>query len=301
MTLYLPFGLPAARVLRAEGLHPAAFVAGSLDSRVLRVALLNLMPDKVTTETQFARMLAESGRNVHLTLLRPSGHVSQHVDPGHLQAFYQTWEQARDRPFDALIVTGAPVETLAFEEVDYWRELTRIFDWAERRRLETLFVCWAAQAALYHRHGIAKGGLPRKAFGVFEQQVLAPASPYLAGLGPRFKVAVSRHTEVGPELPAGVGLGILAASAESGLSLVEEPARRSLMLFDHLEYDADTLAREYRRDRAAGRAIQAPVGYFPDDDPSQAPQATWRGAARRFFGNWLGQAGRQRRSVRAAA
>jgi homoserine O-succinyltransferase len=301
MTLYLPFGLPAARTLRAEGHDIAAVVSDPQDGRILRVALLNLMPDKLTTETQFARVLVESGRDVNLTLLRTSDHEPQHVDPGHMQAFYRTWSEVHDQPFDALIVTGAPVETLAFEDVDYWNELTRIFDWAERRRIQSLFVCWAAQAALYHRHGIEKHSLPRKAFGMFEQQVMAPASPFLAGLGPRFNVAVSRHAEVPSELPAGLGLGVLAASPETGLSMVEEPACRSLMLFDHLEYDADTLAREYRRDREAGVAIQPPARSFAIEDPTLGPGPVWRDAARRFFGNWLGQARRQQRVVGAAA
>jgi homoserine O-succinyltransferase/O-acetyltransferase len=256
--------------------------------RPLRVALLNLMPNKPATDAQFARLLRATGRPVELVRLVPGTCRPRNTSADYLARHYVRWPEVRNQRFDGLIVTGAPVETLAFEAVDYWRELTEIFDWARSHVRRSYFVCWAAQAALYHRHGVPKHALPDKAFGVFAQNVRAADSAYLRGFADGFPVPVSRHTEVREaDLPASVGLRVLAASAETGVCLVEDAAARALYMFNHLEYDAETLDLEYRRDLQAQRPIAMPHNYYPADDPRCAPRDVWRSAAERLFRNWL--------------
>lgn len=289
MPIILPEGLPARAALEAEGISvlPAAprLPAGGSP---LRVALVNLMPRKEATEIQIARLLGDAGRTVALTLAVPDSYVSNTTPRAHLDAYYKRWHEIEDRRFDALIVTGAPVEHLPFEEVTYWQDLTRIFDWAERTATRGYFICWAAQAALYHFHRVPKHKLPRKRFGVYRQTILTPANPLFDCLPRNVPTPVSRHTETRAEdLPQGAGLRVLAASPRSGLCMVEDPARRALCMFNHLEYDTGTLAEEYRRDRDAGAAIDLPESYYPGDDASRAPFNTWRPYARRIFRNWL--------------
>ena len=226
----------------------------------MRIGLLNLMPDKISTETQLARLLGATPLQIELTLVRISDHVARNTPAGHIAAFYQPWSDVSAKRFDGFIITGAPIERLPFEEVSYWPELRSILDWTQTHVHGCLTLCWAAQAALHHFHGVPKRELPRKAFGVFPHRNLAPTSPYLRGFSDAFDVPVSRWTEVcRADLPTDRGLHVLAESDEAGLCLVEDPLRRSIHMFNHLEYDTATLAAEYRRDGGA----QLPVALFP--------------------------------------
>jgi len=279
--------LPARRTLEAEGVIVMTETeAARQDIRPLRIALLNLMPDKITTETQIGRLLGATPLQVDLELLRISDHVSKTTSAGHIAAFYRPWEDVREECFDGLIVTGAPVETLAFEDVTYWDELRRIFDWSQTHIHRTLTVCWGAMAALHHFHGVEKHVLPNKASGVFVHSNHAPASPWMRGLPDRFDVPVSRWSEVRREdLPEGHGLSVLADSEEAGLCLIDDPAHDALHMFNHLEYDTLTLAGEFARDGAA----VVPKHYFPGDDPTTQPANTWRGHGHLLFGNWINE------------
>ncbi|NIR32733.1 MAG: homoserine O-succinyltransferase [Gammaproteobacteria bacterium] len=287
MAITLPRELPAYRILESEGVHVSPASVGR--SAPLRIALLNLMPTKIATETQFARLLARTPFQVELTLVVPSSYMPRHTPVEHLRRFYSRWSEIRDRSFDGLIVTGAPVETLPFEAVTYWEELTRIFDWATTPRVGGAFyVCWAAQAALYHLHGVPKHPLPQKRFGVYPHRVRAPGHPLFAGFDDVFPVPVSRHTEVSVlDLPGNGALSVLADSEEAGLGLVGDDTHRALYMFNHLEYEAETLRGEYLRDVSAGRAVALPRNYFPEDDPTLPPHNGWSAYASLLFGNWL--------------
>ncbi len=286
MPIILPEGLAARHALQSEGIRVLPDAGG--DARPIRVLLVNLMPRKTDTETQIARLLGGTPRTVALTLAVPDGYVSNTAPAFYLDTFYKPWSVLRDRAYDALVVTGAPVETLPFEEVTYWRGLTQIFDWAAQTGCRSYYICWAAQAALYHFHGVPKHRLPEKRFGVYHQTIRRAGSPIFDGIAGCFPVPVSRHTETrSADLPRGRGLTTLAASPQSGLCMVEDRDRRSLYMFNHLEYDADTLDREYQRDRRAGQAIALPAHYYPSDDPARRPVNIWRPYARRIFRNWL--------------
>jgi homoserine O-succinyltransferase/O-acetyltransferase len=279
--------LPARRTLEAEGvIVMGESEAARQDIRPLRIALLNLMPDKITTETQIARVLGATPLQVDLELLRISDHVSKNTSAGHLAEFYRPWAEAQGERFDGLIVTGAPVETIPYEHVTYWDELSRIFDWSQTHVHHTLTVCWGAMAALHHFHGVDKHALDTKASGVFPHWNRAPATPWLRGLPDRFDVPVSRWSEVrASDLPEGRGLHVLADSDEVGLCLIDDPAHRTLHMFNHLEYDTLTLAGEYARDEGA----YVPRHYFPGDDPAARPLNTWRGHGHMLFGNWINE------------
>ena len=290
MPIILPARHPAAAALRAEGVTVLPADGRPDDSGApLRVALLNLMPQKAVTDLQFARLLGADWRNVELSFLLPPGYRSESTPPDYLAAFYRPWSPAERA--DALIVTGAPVERLDFAAVTYWQVLTEIFDWAAAAVGTTLAICWAGQALLHHAHGVAKHQLPEKLSGVFAQQVTAPGHPLLRGLQAGFAAPVSRHTEIrAAELPTGRGLSLLASSRESGACLVADAPRRAFAMFNHLEYDGDTLLKEYRRDRDAGLPARPPVGLATGTAAAGAggwPPATGRPAARRFFANWL--------------
>lgn len=286
MTLHLPSGLPAVERLLGEGLSVS--VEAPAKARACRIALLNLMPDKIATETQFARLLALSGRDCELVLLRPSGHRCRHTSEEHMSAFYRTWSGIdRDR-IDGLIVTGAPVETLAFEAVDYWHELTGILDWAAAHLVPSMHVCWAGQAALYHHHGVGKHALPHKQFGVYEQSVLDRDHRLLHGVPDHFPVPVSRHTDVcAADLARAKGISVLAASPESGLCMVEDRRRHAVCVFNHFEYDSGTLAGEFERDAASGRTVLPPVNCSLDRAGRMASCPIWRPVASRLFANWV--------------
>lgn len=285
MPIKIPDDLPATRTLEAEGLVVMRETdAVRQDIRPLRIGLLNLMPNKISTETQLARLLGATPLQIELTLVRMSEHVSRNTAADHLDAFYRPWSDVRAERFDGFIITGAPVEHLPFEEVGYWDELRQIFDWTRSHVHHCLTICWAAQAAVYHFHGIPKHVLPRKAFGVFDHRVLAPASPFLRGFSDECVVPVSRWTEIRREdIPTGCGLDVLLESPDTGICLLHDPAQRALHVFNHFEYEAGTLAAEFARD-ADG---VLPANYFPGGDPARPPVNRWRSHAHLLFGNWI--------------
>ncbi|MCP4328641.1 MAG: homoserine O-succinyltransferase [Alphaproteobacteria bacterium] len=289
MTIWLPPGSPAEAALRAEGIAVNdRWSSNGRDRRPLQIALLNLMPEKAATETQFARLLNGHGRDVVLTLIVPDNYSPRTTPKEHLDAFYRRWSDVRKRRFDGLIVTGAPIEHLAFEDVDYWPDMTRIFDWARDTIPSTLYICWAGQAALYHFHGVVKSAMPQKLSGVFQQGVKARDHRLMASFQDVFPCPVSRGTEVrGQDLPRGRGIQVLAESRQSGPAIVDDGPNHAVYGFNHLEYDAATLGDEYKRDLAAGREPCLPENYYPADDRSLTPAHRWRHVARRFFANWI--------------
>lgn len=291
MPIKIPTDLPARATLEKEGVMVMDDdEAARQDIRPLRVGLLNLMPDKQRTETQFARLCGSTPLQVEMTLIKMTHHTSKLTSSEHMLNFYQTFEDVRDQKFDGLIITGAPIELLEFEDVTYWSELREIFDWSDSHVHSAMHICWGAQAALHHYHGVPKHELASKMFGVYRHRNLNPASPYLRGFSDDFSVPVSRWTEVRREdLPRDQGLEVLIEADTAGLCLVNDPARRTLYMFNHIEYDSTTLAEEYHRDIAAGKAIHIPPNYFPADDPSRTPENRWRSHAHLLFGNWLNE------------
>ncbi|MEM6488891.1 MAG: homoserine O-succinyltransferase [Pseudomonadota bacterium] len=293
MPIKLPRSLPAYDTLSREGVMVMAEDAAlRQDIRPLRIALLNLMPNKIVTETQIARLVGATPLQIELTLLRMTGHVSKNTAQSHMEAFYRPMADAMasGERFDGLIVTGAPIERLPFEEVDYWGELGRVFDWTQTHVHATFAICWGAQAMLHHFHGVPKHGLAAKAFGCFRHRNMAPHHPYLRGFSDDFTVPVSRWTEVRAEdLPQGRGLELLMSAPETGPCLVDDPAHRALYMFNHIEYDTESLKAEYERDVARGTPIQPPTHYFPAGDPARAPENRWRSHAFLLFGNWINQ------------
>lgn len=295
MCLFLPDNLPAAQTLRAEGFDVCGPSDKTPPSERLRIAMLNLMPNKLETELQFSRVLAQTGFAVELILLKPATHVCKTACPEHLARFYKTWDDVRHEPLNGLIVTGAPIETLPFEKVRYWDELTALFDTSRRMNLECLFICWAAQAALHHFHQVPKHQLSEKAFGVYQQQVLQFGSAYLHGMGVQFPCPVSRHTEVRwSDLVGQDELQVLAGSQEVGLCLVEERKVGALYMFNHLEYGPDTLVGEYQRDVEREGGCPLPVNCFRYDDPDLGPEHSWSRSSQTFFTNWLRVGARRR-------
>ncbi len=291
MPIRIANDLPARPVLETEGVNVMSeLTAARQDIRPLRIALLNLMPTKINTETQFARLIGSTPLQVDLSLVRMSEHVSKNTSVEHMRAFYRPWDEIRHEKFDGLIVTGAPIELLNFEDVDYWDELCQIFDWCKTNVHSTLAVCWGAQAALHHFYGVPKHELTEKRFGVFNHQNRLPGSPMMRGFSDRFSIPVSRWTEVREaDLPKNSGLEVLMSSPHAGLCLVNDPAHRALYMFNHIEYDTDTLGAEYRRDIEAGREARMPLDYFPDDDPERQPSNRWRSHAHLFFANWINE------------
>lgn len=260
------------------------------DIRPLRIGLLNLMPDKIATETQLARLIASTPLQVELTLVRVGTHASKNTSEDHLITFYRTWDEVKDQHFDGFIITGAPIETLPFDEVTYWPELTEILDWTTTNVHSTFSICWGAMAALWHFHDVPKHILDDKAFGVYRHRNLQPASPYLAGFSDDFLVSVSRWTEVRrADIEQVPSLELLMESDETGVCLLSETAGRRLYMFNHIEYDSTTLAKEYFRDVDAGVRIEVPHDYFPNDDPDEPPINRWRSHAFLLFGNWINQ------------
>jgi homoserine O-succinyltransferase len=289
MPIKIPDDLPARAVLEEDGIEIIrSHDAVHQDIRPLRVLLLNLMPKKVETEIHLARLLSHTPLQVELSLLTTSTYTPTNTSPDHLKAFYKTLDEVKDQKFDGLVVTGAPVERIAFEDVDYWQELCGIFDWARGHVTRSLNICWGAQAALYHEFGIPKFELPAKASGVFEQRVLAPKSPTLRGFPARFPMAVSRYTGTRREdIEHHLELAILIESDETGIAVIEHKQRGDLYIFNHFEYEADTLRLEYERDIVAEDQIDVPANYFPGDDPAAEPVNTWRPYGYLIFGNWI--------------
>jgi homoserine O-succinyltransferase len=291
MPIKVPDALPAAETLTREGVAVMRETdAVRQDIRPLQIGLLNLMPNKVRTETQIARLIGASPLQVELTLVRIGGHTPKNTSQEHLISFYQTWEEIRDRKFDGFIVTGAPVELLPFEQVTYWNELTRIFDWTRTNVHSPFFICWGAMAAAWHLHGLPKYELKRKAFGVFRQRNLVPASPFLAGFSDDFLIPVSRWTEVHREdVAMRPQLDLLVDCERTGPCLLQHAPSRGLFMFNHVEYDSLSLKEEFERDRAQNVPIEVPHNYFPGDDPARPPLNRWRSHAHLLFGNWINQ------------
>lgn len=289
MLVKIPNTLPARAVLESENV----FVMGEeraehQDIRSLRVAILNLMPTKIATETQLLRLLGNSALQVDITLLHTASHESQNVASDHLLSHYETFEDVRHEKFDGLIITGAPVEQIEFEKVDYWPELTQIMDWAETNVYSTFHICWGAQAALYHRYGIPKYPLPAKKFGVFEHSTLIPTEKLMRGFDDTFLAPHSRHTEIRrADLEKINDIQILAESHEAGVYIVGSKDGRHIFVTGHSEYDPLTLKAEYDRDVNKGLPINIPKNYYPNDDPSKPPKVRWRGHASLLYANWL--------------
>lgn len=292
MPIKLPSTLPAFAELSREGVMVMADeLAGKQDIRPLRIALLNLMPKKITTETQFARLIGASPLQVELSLIRMSDHETRNTSAAHMEAFYRPFDEvaASGEKFDGLIITGAPIEHLAFDDVTYWDELRRIFAWTQTHVHATMGVCWGGMAMIHHFHGVDKHILDHKAFGCVRHDNLAPASPYLRGFSDDMVIPVSRWTELKRTEIENVGLKVLIDSAKTGPCLVEDPTHRAIYIFNHLEYDSTTLKEEYDRDVASGKTINVPDNYYPNDDPSQKPKNRWRSHAHLFYNNWINE------------
>jgi homoserine O-succinyltransferase len=291
MPIKLPSDLPAYDVLTREGVMVLdESQAATQDIRPLRIALLNLMPKKIQTENQFARLIGATPLQIEFSLLRMSDHQSRNTAADHLESFYRPVSEVWDEKFDGLIITGAPIEHMEFGDVTYWDELTRVMDWTQTNVHSTFGVCWGGMAMINHFHGVKKHLLDHKAFGCFRHANLTPSSPYLRGFSDDLVVPVSRWTEMrASEVDSVSGLSTLLGSAEVGPCLVEDAAHRALYIFNHLEYDRDTLKDEYDRDVAAGTPINVPCNYYPDDDPSKVPLNRWRSHAHLLYGNWINE------------
>ena len=294
MPITLPTSLPAFSILRDEGVMVMGrSAAESQDIRPLKIGLLNLMPKKIQTETQFARLIGASPLQTEFSLIRMSEHETKNTAAEHMAEFYQPFRDVRDQKFDGLIITGAPIEHLDFEDVTYWSELCEIFEWTQTNVHSTFGICWGGMAMINYFHGVKKHMLPAKQFGCYRHRNLQSDIPYLRGFSDDLVMPVSRWTEMRrPEIEA-AGLPVLLDSPEVGPALVEDSAHRALYIFNHLEYDRTTLAEEYQRDlgnvQVDGASIALPVNYFPHDDPSQKPLNRWRSHAHLLFGNWISE------------
>ena len=289
MPIKIPNSLPARETLEGENIFVMTeYRAMHQDIRPLNLLILNLMPTKIATETQLLRKFSNTPLQIQVELLQTISHDAQNVDRSHLESFYTSYDQIKDKNYDGLVITGAPVENLDFETVDYWEELCQIMEWSKTHVHSTLHICWGAQAGLYYHYGIPKYALPQKLFGVFDHRVLKPSSPLFRGFDDRFYAPHSRHTEVLEEDIRKVpGLEVLAVSEEAGVFAVKTEDSRQFFLLGHLEYDRNTLAQEYWRDVDRGLDIQVPRHYFPNDDPNQTPIVRWRSAGPLIYTNWL--------------
>ncbi len=289
MPVKIPDGLPAVEALSKENIFVMTGQrASTQDIRPLRIALLNLMPTKQATETQLLRMLGNTPLQVEITLLRTGSYQSRNAEQDYLETFYRTFDDVKGEPFDGCVITGAPVEQFAFEDVQYWDELVRMMDWADRNVFSTLYICWAAQAALYHFYGIEKHRLNKKLFGVFPHAVLNRGHKLVRGFDDIFYAPHSRHTTIYvPDAAREADLDILCTSNEAGLYLAASHDGGRVFVTGHSEYDARTLELEYRRDLAAGKPIRMPVNYYPNDDDTQPPLLSWRAHGSLLFANWL--------------
>ena len=289
MPIKIPNLLPATQTLHEENIFVITENrAITQDIRPLRIVMLNLMPQKIVTETQIARLIGNTPLQVELELLQTATHKSKHTSAEHMLAFYKVFDDIKDQNFDGMIITGAPVEQMEFEEVEYWQELCEIMEWSKTHVTSTLHICWGAQAGLYYHYGIKKHTLPEKLFGVFEHTLDYKRSILFRGFDDTFLVPHSRHTTVRREDVESVdGLRILSSSKEAGVFVVSTDRGRQIFVTGHSEYDADTLKREYLRDKAAGLPIAVPKNYFPNDDDTKEPVVRWRSCANLFYSNWL--------------
>lgn len=289
MPIKIPSYLPAADTLKSENIFVITHErAVSQDIRPLRILMLNLMPTKVATETQLARLLGNTPLQVEMELLMVSSHVSRNISQEHMLTFYKTFEQVKDQTFDGMVITGAPVERLPFEEVEYWQELCEIFEWSKTHVTSTFHICWGAQAGLYYHYGIAKEPLPEKLSGVYRHRVTHKGSILFRGFDDIFMVPHSRYTTVDRQaILDEPRLKILAESDVAGIYAVSTHGGRQVFITGHSEYDADTLLGEYLRDKRAGLNPKVPENYFPDDDDTRQPLCTWRSGANLLYSNWL--------------
>lgn len=289
MPLRLPDKLPAIEFLKHENI----FVLGderanSQDIRPLRIVVLNLMPLKITTETDLIRLLSNSPLQLDIQFMKVKAHTSKNTPVEHMQAFYRDFEKMADEKFDGMIITGAPVEHLEYEQVNYWEEVSGIFDWARTHVTSTLYICWAAQAGLYHHYGVPKYALPEKMFGIFPQTPLCPSLPIFRGFDDVFYMPHSRHTELRREdILAVQELSLIAESPQSGVGMVMARGGREIFITGHSEYSPYTLDTEYKRDLGKGLPIKMPLNYYRNDDPLQPPLVTWRAHGNLLFQNWL--------------
>ena len=289
MPIQIPNDLPAASVLQQENIFVMTEErAVSQDIRPLEIVLLNLMPTKIVTETQLTRVLGNTPLQVHLELMHTSTHVSKNVAPEHLLTFYKSFSELKHRKFDGMVITGAPVENMPFEKVDYWPELCEIMEWSKTNVHSTFHICWGAQAGLYYHYGIPKYPLKEKMFGVFEHKADYKRSILLRGFDDTFWAPHSRHTTILREdIETVPELKILASSEKAGIYALMNDRGRQIFVTGHSEYDADTLQKEYLRDKNLGLPIRVPENYFPDDDDTQPPVVRWRSHANLLFSNWL--------------
>jgi len=289
MPIKIPNALPATQTLLSENIFVMTeYRAVTQDIRPLQVAVLNLMPTKIQTETQMARLLGNTPLQVELTFLQTESHQTTHTPPEHMQAFYTSFAAVKHRKFDGLIITGAPVEQMPFEQVEYWEELCEIMEWSKVNVTSTLHICWGAQAGLYYHYGIEKRPLKEKLFGVFPHIAERKQSILLRGFDDVFMVPHSRHTTILREdVERFPELKILSSSEAAGVYIMMTEQGRQIYITGHSEYDADTLEREYRRDKAAGKPISVPVNYYPGDDDTKPPMVSWRSHANLLFFNWL--------------
>ena len=289
MPIKIPNALPATETLENENIFVITESrAISQDIRPLHILVLNLMPTKIVTETQLARVLGNTPLQVELELLQTSSHEAKNVSQEHMLAFYKTFDDIRDNRYDGMVITGAPVEHLPFEAVDYWDELCEIMDWSRTHVHSTFHICWGAQAGLYHHYGIPKRSLDKKLFGVFEHRVERRQSILFRGFDDVFMAPHSRHTTVDrADVEAVPALKILASSDDAGVYAMHTEGGRQVFVLGHAEYDADTLEREYLRDKNLGLPIEVPRNYYPNDDDTQRPRVTWRGHANLLYSNWL--------------
>ena len=289
MPLNIPDRLPAVEILQEENIFVMReTTAIHQDIRPLRIVILNLMPVKTTTETHILRLLSNSPLQVEVTLLHTHDHVSMHTSIAHMKSFYKTFRQIHNLKFDGMIITGAPIEHLEFEEVDYWDELKEIMEWARHHVTSTMFICWGAQAGLYHYYHVPKYPLLKKMFGVFTHQINNPKVPLIRGFDEEFLAPHSRHTEVRrSDIEKIPDLEIVSESKEAGVYIVKSKGGRQIFITGHSEYDPNTLKEEYERDLKKGLSIEVPVNYFPGNDPSKPPMARWKSHANLLYYNWL--------------
>ena len=289
MPIKIPNELPAVKTLTDENIFVMTETrAISQDIRPLKILVLNLMPKKIATETQLSRMLGNTPLQIELELIMTASHVPTHISAEHLLAFYKTFDDVKDRYFDGLIITGAPVEQMPFEEVEYWDELCRIMEWSKTNVYSTFHICWGAQAGLYYHYGVPKYALDKKMFGVFPHTVERKQAMLMRGFDDTFMVPHSRHTNISREDVEKVPeLKIAASSDEAGIYAIYTEGGRQVFITGHSEYDPDTLLNEYMRDKNLGLPIDVPKNYFPGDDDTKSPNVTWRGHANLLYSNWL--------------
>ncbi|RYE59763.1 MAG: homoserine O-succinyltransferase [Hyphomicrobiales bacterium] len=289
MPIRIPDHLPARKTLENEGVVVMdSSRAARQDIRPLRIGLLNLMPNKERTETQFSRLIGSTPLQIDLTLVRITDHKSKNTAEDYLKSFYSTWEEVKQETFDGFIVTGAPIAHIPFQEVQYWREMVEIIEWTKTNVHQTMFICWGAQAALHHLHGVKRYRMEKKAFGVYRHKILNPHTPWLRGLSDSPMVPVSRYNDI-DRTTLGDNLEILIDNDEIGICMLDDRQNRALYMLNHLEYDNRSLADEYERDVKAGLNPEQPVNLFPNRDVTAEPENRWRSHAHLLFQNWINE------------